>query len=357
MDYGTEHQHPSRPAPPGLHVTLVTGLRADARTLVCRRLAGAADGVAGSPSTAPDVEIAEDTEDSADFALVLADHLLATARTGSSGRTVIGLEPETDQMEVAFVLETELEHQRGEGPPVELHDLVAVVSVQDVHRWLLSPAAAPAIDHVTAESLASQVEFATVVVLTDTATAPPDHLRSTLWLLRHLNPHATVTSMPTGPLRRASSSGRGCARRLGQRMGWMQALADADDGHALVFRDPRPFHPERLFEAVRHDLVPHRVGRIARSRGLVQLATRAGQYGSWRSAGDTVSFDPSGISSWDPDAPVGQELVFFGEDLERDHVVTALQACLLTDEELLAGPPAWAAYADPFPSWPVQHHH
>ena len=355
MDHGTEHQDPTRPAPPGLSVTLVSGLRTDTRTLVCRRLAGTAAGA--GPEPWPGTEVTDDTEDSGDFALVLADRLLAMARDGSSGRTVVGLEPEADLMEVAFVLETELDHQHDDGPAVELHDVVAVVSVQDVHRWLLSPAAAPASDHVTAEFLASQVEFATVVVLTDAATAPPDQLDSVLWLLRRLNPDASVTDVPTGPLRAARWSGRGCARRLGQRMGWTRALAGPDGGDALVFRDPRPFHPERLFEAVRHDLVPHRVGRIARSRGLVQLATRAGQYGSWRSAGDTVSFDPSGISSWDPDAPAGQELVFFGERLHREHVVGALHACLLTDDELLAGPAAWAGYVDPFPVWPVQHHH
>lgn len=354
MDHATEPQHPTRPEPPGLHVTLVSGLRPDARTRVCRRLAGTAAGAGPEPSG---TAVADDTQDSGDFALVLADRLLAMARDGSSGRTIVGLEPEADLMEVAFVLETELDHHRDEGPVVELHDLVAVVSVRDLHRWLLSPAAGPAEDHVTAEFLASQVEFATVVVLTDATTAPADQLDSVLWLLRRLNPDAAVMGMPAGPLRAARWSGRGCARRLGQRRGWTRALAGADAGDALVFRDPRPFHPERLFEAVRHDLVPHRVGRIARSRGLVQLATRTAQYGSWRSAGDTVSFDPSGISSWDPDAPVGQELVLFGERLHRDHVVTALQACLLTDEELLAGPPAWAGYADPFPVWPVPHHH
>lgn len=359
MDERTEHPDTARTVSPALCVTLVSGLHADDRSRVCRQLAGSPAG--SSPSS----EISDETDDSGDFALVLADELLAAARGGATGQSVVGLDPETDVMEVGFILETALESRREDGPVVELHDMIAVVSVSDVHRWLLSPAPAPAIDYVTAERLASQIEFATVILLTDTASVRPEELSSVLGLLERLNSDAVVaTAAPTGSAHTRAASGRGCARRLGQRMGWTRALANPDipatfrhKVGVLVFRDPRPFHPERLFDAVRHELVPHRVGRIARSRGLVQLASRASHYGSWRSAGDTVSFDPTGMSSWDTDAPVGQEIVFFGEHLRRDRVIAALHACLLTDEELLAAPAEWARYSDPFPSWPNQHNH
>ena len=49
---------------------------------------------------------------------------------------------------------------------MELHDVIAVVSVRDVHRWMLSTEPAPAIDYITAETLASQIEFATLIALT-----------------------------------------------------------------------------------------------------------------------------------------------------------------------------------------------
>lgn len=345
-----------RPAPPALRVTLVSGLHAPDRLQVCRQLAGA------SSARTPDAEVSDETEDSGDFALVLADELLAAAHAGATGSTIVGLEPDIDVMEVGFVLETELEDRRADGPAVELHDLVAVVSARDVHRWLRSPAPAPTTDHVTAEYLASQVEFATIIVLTDRDAVQHEQLRSVLGLLRRLNPDGPVmtgVSAGSNPVR--SAGGRWCARRLGQRMGWTRALVDPDvtvgpgqDVSALVFRDPRPFHPARLFDAIRHSLVPGRVGRIARSRGLVQVASRSGQYASWRSAGDTVSFDPTGMSSWDTDAPLGQEIVFFGEHLDRDQILGSLEACLLTDDELIAGPSSWVGYDDPFPAWPDQ---
>ncbi|MBK0297223.1 hypothetical protein IAE22_35880, partial [Bacillus sp. S34] len=56
-------------------------------------------------------------------------------------------------------LETEFENRRGEGIPAELHDLIAAVSVRDIHRWLLSPDPAPAVDYVTAEALAFPPSF------------------------------------------------------------------------------------------------------------------------------------------------------------------------------------------------------
>jgi hypothetical protein len=53
-------------------------------------------------------------------------------------------------------------------------------------------------------------------------------------------------------------------------------------------------------------------------------------------------------------APFGdrrQELVLIGQNLDRAALEAALDACLLSDAEMAAGPQAWANYDDPFPSW------
>lgn len=204
-----------------------------------------------------------------------------------------------------------------------------------------------------------------MIVLSDTDTAHSDSVRRVLRFLRRVNPTSQIIRR-NGIVDRIhrASSGRGCARRLARQMGWMLALAGhgaaphpGNTTDVLVFRDPRPFHPGRLSTAIRLQLTPNLVGRIARSHGLIQLATRADQIGSWKSAGDTVRLDPTSISAWDSQAPLGQEMVFFGEQLRREEIVVALAHCLLTDQELLAGPMCWARYDDPFPSWPAQHRH
>ena len=46
-----------------------------------------------------------------------------------------------------------------------------------------------------------------------------------------------------------------------------------------------------------------------------------------------------------------QELVFIGQNLDKDKIIEQLNECLLTDEELLKGKSYWATLNDPFPTW------
>jgi G3E family GTPase len=337
----------------------VSGLDTSGRTGVSRLLAGTGQEISVVG------EISVDSPDSNEFGLHLADELIAAAHRGDTGHTFIELEQAADAMEIGFVLEAQFEDCRLNGAAPIMQELVTAVAARDVSRWLLSTAPTPSDDFDTAEQLPSQLGFATLIVIPDADTATPDVLRSTIGLLHRLNPCARVIHRSElCATRQGVPAGPGCARRTRRRMGWMLALT----GHpvpsrtrlnvgAVIYRDPHPFHPERLAEVIREQFTPARVGRIARSRGLVQLATRSDQIGSWKSVGDTASLDPTGMSSGDNNSPAGQEMMFVGEHLDQHPITTALNESFLTDRELLTSPMHWAGYDDPFPAWPTEHHH
>ena len=46
-----------------------------------------------------------------------------------------------------------------------------------------------------------------------------------------------------------------------------------------------------------------------------------------------------------------QELVFIGQNLNQAEITRALDNCLLSDDELLAGKELWQTLPDPFPIW------
>lgn len=320
--------------------------------------------IAGGPRTSG-TEIEEATSTPADFAVRLAEEVLEKARLGGSGHTVLALEADANPMEVGLVVEAQFESGLSERVEVELIHLVSVVKCGDVLRWLVDPAAGDGDDLDSGERLAVQIEFATSIVIAD--SVPRDILRVALGLIKSLNPTAAILSLADIGTRnwvRGDMRTIWPARRVGRTMGWMLALSSSrsvvDPRHGvdtLVWRDPRPFHSGRLSEMIHEDLRPERVGRIARSRGLTQLATRSSSVGSWHSAGNNLSLQPTDLAAWSPDSPAGQELVFFGLGLNLDRISDALDACLLTGPELLAGPMGWSRYPDPFPVWPEAHHH
>ena len=46
-----------------------------------------------------------------------------------------------------------------------------------------------------------------------------------------------------------------------------------------------------------------------------------------------------------------QEIVFIGQELDEEQASRALDACLLNEKELAAGPDGWKQFPDPFPQW------
>ena len=347
-------------ATPELAVTLVSGLPRAGKTTVACALTGASPGARFESVQGADVV------DAHELVARLADHLLALVEAGQRGDVVVELPPSCEPAEIALMLEALFAGDHGAGSGAALREVITVARAADIRRLLFREGQElPGDGYDTSEQLAGQLEFATAVVLTGTEACGDQQLREIHGLLTKLNPTAAITTLGTATrLRRRRDPSRTLAADLGQRMGWALELAGRagppttlDAVSTLVFRDPRPFHPERLAKVVADCLEPEDVGLVLRSRGLVRLASRPDRVGSWTSAGGVLAINPTSMTSWDVDSPIGQELVIIGRHLRPDRIARTLRAALLGDDELIAGPMEWASYVDSFPAWQIEHDH
>lgn len=137
---------------------------------------------------------------------------------------------------------------------------------------------------------------------------------------------------------------------------------------SFVYRARRPFHPERLWRAVDTGLPG-----VVRAKGFFWVATRPDLVGTWSQAGQLLEVNPGGYwyaasapEHWDVDdeqrqvildlwhPELGdrrQEIAIIGQGLNQAALTAMLDACLVTEEELRAGPSLWQTFTDPFPEW------
>ncbi|WP_326768928.1 GTP-binding protein [Streptomyces sp. NBC_01591] len=228
--------------------------------------------------------------------------------------------------------------------------------------------AAAATDRRTiGDTWARQLEYAPVLALVDSGAAD-DEDRA---LLAQLHPTARQVSAGSAELGRLAFVGfdvEAAAAAQHPACALLPQEADEAGVATLVWHRRRPFHPERLFEAL-EDLCC----AAARSRGRFWLADRPDTLLAWDAAGGALCVESAGPwlaslpdAAWDMVPPVRraaaaldwhpehgdccQHLVFTSPGLDRDGLARLLDSCLLTDSEYAAGPEAWKQLPAPFDS-------
>ncbi len=290
----------------------------------------------------------------------LLAHLCHLHRRGGLDRIVVRLAPWLEPEPVCFAVT--------QSAAAQDVSLAAVIAAVDSGTWLSQALGEDELadGRTVAQVVVGQAEFADVAVLTT-----PD--RETLAVVRRLAPRARITvgadrlELALAHLDADARRGRSDDPHASLLAG--QPPLDADGRVGLVeFTARRPFHPERL-----HDALDVLLDGVVRSRGRLWLANRPDRVmwlesaggglrvtnaGKWLAAMTSretayVNADRRAMAAlmWDPrhgDRHTSLSVLTCGA---RDRDVTrALNDALLTDDEV-SRQHEWASYADPFGDW------
>lgn len=230
-----------------------------------------------------------------------------------------------------------------------------------------------------ADLLVDQVEFADLILISKTDLATPSEVERLTAILKTLNTGAKIIPIANGNVEidNVLNTGLFDFERAQQAPGWLQEMRGEHVPEteeygigSFSYEARRPFHPEK-FHNFLHST--EKYGKLIRSKGYFWLATRPQFAGQWSQAGGIARYGFAGLfwkavpeQDWPEDKdylasikrmwvePFGdmrQELVFIGQGLDQQAMTQALDACLLSEEEVLRGVAYWATLSDPFPAW------
>ena len=232
-----------------------------------------------------------------------------------------------------------------------------------------------ALRHV-AEVLAEQIAFASVIILTKIDTVPEPNVEAQVQILQALQPQATIglsaqagillPQLETTPAPKLS-----VLENRANEFGLTQQSATVDSVDAIVIRDPRPFHPERLYEACRNKMGTG----LYRTKGFLWLASRPRDVLLWQQSGSQIALELTGL--WRAELAHNRdgkllaeeiehlkallktkhplfgdrhnELTLIGLKADRESFASSLQDAFCTDNEITA----WQrgeTFPDPWPS-------
>ncbi|MEV0022578.1 GTP-binding protein [Streptomyces atroolivaceus] len=291
------------------------------------------------------------------------DLLPELARLAADGVTRMAVVELWDSVEPRAMAEVVAAHGKG---VLQLTGVITAVDPALVLPYLangddLAEAglAAAATDRRTVgDTWARQLEYASAIALVDDGQAD----EADRALISQLHPTAPQAPAGSAELTELALAGFDVdAAGAGQHPACALLPQDAEEAgvSTLVWRKHRPFHPERLYDAL-EDLSC----AAARSRGRFWLADRPDTLLSWDAAGGALCVEDNGPwlaslpdAAWDMVPSVRraaaaldwhpehgdccQHLVFISPGLDRDGLTALLDSCLLTDAEYTAGRAAW----------------
>ena len=230
-----------------------------------------------------------------------------------------------------------------------------------------------------ADLLVDQVEFADVILISKTDLVSSADIERLTAILKTLNTDAKIVPISQGQvdIDEVLNTGLFDFERAQQAPGWLKEMRGEHVPEteeygigSFTYEARRPFHPEKFHEFLHGT---GKYGKLIRSKGYFWLASRPEFAGQWSQAGGIARYGFAGMfwkaipeknwptdeeylasikKSWvEPFGDMRQELVFIGQGLDKSGMTSALDDCLLSEEDVLRGKAYWTTLQDPFPVW------
>jgi G3E family GTPase len=227
--------------------------------------------------------------------------------------------------------------------------------------------------------LTDQIEFADVIILNKTDLVSPEQTCELKAILKKFNSKAEIVESSFGkvPLDQIVNTGKFNFEEASSAAGWIAELQKGEHTpeteeygiSSFVYRSRKPFNPSRFW----YWLSENFPATIIRSKGLFWLASRPNAALNWSQAGGSLRAENAGV--WWVSMPLGErmmypsfveyqdmiearwdkdfgdrmnELVFIGQDLDKEQIAAELDACLCNEEEI-AAMRVGGRFKDPFP--------
>ena len=227
--------------------------------------------------------------------------------------------------------------------------------------------------------LTDQIEFANVIILNKTDLVDTKTTELLKAAIHKLNPGAKIISSSFGKVapREILHTGLFDFEEAQNSAGWQKELeAESHTPEteeygigSFVFRSQKPFHPERFWKYLNENYP----AEIIRAKGLFWLASRPDDALSFSQAGGSSRMEKAGF--WWCSMPMKErlnypsfvanqtyieskwskqwgdrlnELVFIGQHMNKENILSNLEKCLLNDDEIISFQNK-KVFKDPFP--------
>ena len=230
-----------------------------------------------------------------------------------------------------------------------------------------------------ADLLVDQIEFADVILISKTDLVANSEIERLKAIIKTLNTDAKIIPISNGDvdLNEVLNTGKFDFEKAQQAPGWLKEMrgehvpeTEEYGISSFSYEARRPFNPEKFYNFLHNT---QQYGKLIRSKGYFWLATRPQYAGQWSQAGGIARYGFAGLfwkavpkkdwpidleylenikKTWvEPFGDMRQELVFIGQELQKEKIISALNDCLLKEEEVLKGRSYWDKLEDPFPAW------